>query len=250
VLKIVSWNVHQLHLWDQIGDAELALLQECPPAGDLAAGGTVHPADGDWATGDAGWRTAVAIRNACPVEAAGVSLTDLHSAAVDPLGVSRSGTVAAVRITPPQGSPLIVASVYARWEGDKGDAIYADADAHRILSDLSAFSTSTKPRDDLIVAGDWNLLHGYGEDGHPYWKARYDTVFARAEALGLRYLGPEYPRGRRTDPRPSEMPSESLTAPTYRTRWQNPLTATRQLDPTRPRVRHRSNRGPQSQSRP
>lgn len=46
---------------------------------------------------------------------------------------------------------------------------------------------STRHR--LIVAGDWNILRGYGEYGSKYWKARYDTVFDRAEALGLRFVG-------------------------------------------------------------
>jgi hypothetical protein len=53
----------------------------------------------------------------------------------------------------------------------------------------------------LIVAGDWNLLRGYGEHGDRYWQARYDTVFARAETLGLSFVGPEYPNGRQASPR-------------------------------------------------
>ena len=60
----------------------------------------------------------------------------------------------------------------------------ADGTAHRILSDLSPLLGGRRVPHRLIVAGDWNLLRGYGENGDGYWKARYDTVFDRAEALG------------------------------------------------------------------
>lgn len=45
----------------------------------------------------------------------------------------------------------------------------------------------------LIVAGDWNVLRGYGENGDEYWRARYDTVFERAEALCCLSSGPSTP---------------------------------------------------------
>jgi hypothetical protein len=75
-------------------------------------------------------------------------------------------------------------SVYAAWEkvGARGRG-YADGSAHRILSDLSSLADRRDHR--LVIAGDWNLLRGYGEHGDGYWKARYDTVIERAEALGL-----------------------------------------------------------------
>jgi hypothetical protein len=66
-------------------------------------------------------------------------------------------------------------SVHAAWEKAAGSG-YADGSAHRILSDLSALATSARHR--LIVAGDWNVLRGYGEHGDPYWQARYATVFS------------------------------------------------------------------------
>jgi hypothetical protein len=50
---------------------------------------------------------------------------------------------------------------------------------------------------------------------HGYWKARYDTVFERAEALGLRFVGPQYPNGRQADPWPVELPRDSLCVPTF-----------------------------------
>jgi hypothetical protein len=78
--------------------------------------------------------------------------------------------------------------------------------------------------------GDWNLLRGYGEHGDRYWQARYDTVFARAETLGLRFVGPEYPNGRQASPWPKELPLDSRCVPTFHHSGQSPGSATRQLD--------------------
>jgi hypothetical protein len=70
-----------------------------------------------------------------------------------------------------------------------------------------------------------------GEHGSPYWKARYDTVFARMEALGLRLVGPWAPGGgSQAMPWPAELPPDSRNVPTYRTRQKKPETGTRQLD--------------------
>ena len=55
-------------------------------------------------------------------------------------------------------------------------------------------------------------------------------MFSRAEALGLQFVGPEYPNGRRADPWPDELPRESRCVPTYHHSRQTPATATRQLD--------------------
>lgn len=229
MLKLTSWNVHQRPFWDAAGDTDILLLQECPATLRDAPGWTTYPSDGDWATGASRWRTAVAVRSGSR-EATAPRLADLHSPDEGVLRVSRSGTVSAVQIEVDGSRPLIVASVYARWEGDNNDEIYADANAHRLLSDLSTYITSTRPRYDVIIAGDWNILYGYGEEGRPYWKARYDSVFARAKALGLTYAGPQFPNGRQADPWPLELPTDSLNVPTYYSRSQQPATATRQLD--------------------
>jgi hypothetical protein len=56
------------------------------------------------------------------------------------------------------------------------------------------------------------VLLGYGEGGSPYRKARYDTVFARMEALGLPLVGPSAPEGGVPPDRwPSELPTGSTT---------------------------------------
>lgn len=125
------------------------------------------------------------------------------------------------------GFTFTAVSVYAAWERS-GGRVYADGSAHRILSDLSGLIDRRNHR--LIVAGDWNILRGYGEYGSPYWKRRYDSVFDRAEALGLQFVGPQAPHGRQADPWPDELPRDSLCVPTFHHNRQKSSTATRQLD--------------------
>ncbi len=62
------------------------------------------------------------------------------------------------------------------------------------------------------------------------FKDRHATVFERAEALGLVFVGPQAPNGRQADPWPSELPLDSRCVPTYYHNRQTPETATRQLD--------------------
>ena len=46
----------------------------------------------------------------------------------------------------------------------------------------------------LLVAGDWNITRGWDEE-ETAWAMRYNTVFARLEAMGLRVVGPCGERG-------------------------------------------------------
>jgi hypothetical protein len=129
---------------------------------------------------------------------------------------------------------ITLASLYGLWETPVARTgsnwIYADASVHRLVSDLSALIGRQKGHK-LIAAGDLNVLYGYGEYGSPYWKARYDTVFARMEALGLGLVGPQAPGGgAQAMPWPAELPLDSRNVPTYRTRQKKPETGTRQLD--------------------
>jgi hypothetical protein len=106
-----------------------------------------------------------------------------------------------------------VASVYAVWERTAQGLLFADGSAHRVLSDLSMLMSSRQHR--LLVAGDWNVLLGYREHGDSWFKDRYATVFARADALGLRFVGPRFPNGRQAEPWPTELPADSDCVPTY-----------------------------------
>ena len=83
------------------------------------------------------------------------------------LVVSAAGTVAAAHIVPKDGIAFIAVSLYARWEKPHPrtptnfSVGYADAMAHRAISDLSAFIGYIDPsRHRILVAGDFNLIHG------------------------------------------------------------------------------------------
>ena len=141
--------------------------------------------------------------------------------------VSRAGSIAAADVIVDGVSAFRAVSVYAAWETaarGKDDATPRHTGSCRICPRCLLAATSGN------VAGDWNILHGYGESGDEYWKARYDSVFGRATALGLRFVGPQHPNGRQADPWPDELPRESLCVPTFHHSGQTPTTATRQLD--------------------
>lgn len=239
MLKILSWNIaHRTKPWRELlaSNADVALLQEAkPPPPDIADKVGVDRAP---------WKIEAKGFN-CPWRAAVVSLSKrvkvdfidalpLAEAPGRSLGVSRPGTLAAADITDPDThEQFTLVSLYGFWESPRSKAkrawIYADASVHRLISDLSVFIASeTKHR--IIAAGDLNILHGYGEKGNEYWAKRYATVFDRMSALGLEFVGPQYPNGSKAKPRPAELPAESANVPTYHTARQGPAGATRQLD--------------------
>ena len=233
MIRLVSWNLGGRDLWrDLLGlGADVALLQEArPPTPEWAL--EVVPADmTTWSTAgwaQRKWRTAVALLSDR------VALDPRPTVAIEAMtsetdwAVSRQGTVAAADVKVGEQTIFTAASVYALWEGTPQGLIFADGSAHRILSDLSVLMPSPNHR--LLVAGDWNILFGYGEYGNSYYKDRYATVFARAEALGLQFVGPQHPNGRQAEPWPDELPTDSLCVPTYHHNRQTPATATRQLD--------------------
>ena len=159
--------------------------------------------------------------------------TPIEKAQDDDLTVNRAGTLDAAIVTPPTGKAFVVVSMYALWEKPhpttRSSGIYADAAVHRLISDISVFVGQQKGHR-ILAAGDLNILHGYGDHGSVYWASRYATVFDRMRALGLSFVGPQAPAGRRADPWPDELPRTSHNVPTYHTNHQMPATATRQLD--------------------
>ena len=231
MLRIWSWNVNGRHLWDRLagGEVDVALLQEAPvPPGPWEDRVVPHPAAG-WGT--AGWskplRTAVvAVSDTALLEPR--PLRAVEERVPGALLVSRPGTLAAADVVV-AGERITLVSMYAAWEGRRPGRIYADAAAHRLLSDLSGIVNDARSHR-IIAAGDLNVLYRYGEHGGSYWAARYATVFDRAEAMGLRFMGPQAPHGRQANPRPAELPEGSRAVPTYHTRRQGPLGTTRQLD--------------------
>jgi len=238
-IRIVSWNIGGRDAaWRQLAaddTVDVALLQESKaPPQDVEF--DVFGAEAGRTT--AGWerrafRTAV-VRCSDRVQVVGEPLVrPLGLAGRDELAVSRPGTLAVAKVVPLNDQPFTVASVYAAWERPVPWAqdgwIYADASAHRLVSDLAALVSSQRGHR-ILVSGDWNILQGYGEHGSPYWAGRYQTVFDRLEAIGLQFVGPKQPHGIPASPVPAELPPDSRNVPTYRTSEQDPATGQRQLD--------------------
>ena len=237
MLKLVSWNMaHRAELWRALSDKwDAALLQEAcePPA---AISKAVDVGDGPWLTNGIKkrrWRTAVVGLNP-RVGVDRIPALSLSEAGDGDFGVTRLGTLAAANVEGPDTHKIYtLISMYALWEkphhSTGSNWIFADASAHRLASDIPCLVGQEKGHR-MIVAGDLNILNGYGEYGSQYWRARYNGVFDRFKAIGLNFVGPKYPNGRQANPWPSELPVESLNVPTYYTNRQSPLTATRQLD--------------------
>jgi len=131
--------------------------------------------------------------------------------------VSVPGTIALAEIVLRNGEAITVVSAYSKWEYTypKKRPNFADASAHRVISDISSLVSSSEDHK-IIVAGDWNIFHGYGDDGSDYWKSRYQTVFGRMEALGLKFVGPYCSGGIQVSRNPSYFPSDSKNVPTFR----------------------------------
>ena len=205
-MKIVSWNIAgSREPWRRLldMDADIALLQEAgKPPPEVAACIDVNP--GPWRTAPSGWhlpwRTAV-VRLSKRVQVEWIETKAIEDAASGELAVSHPGTLAAATVTPPDGEPIVVVSMYAPWRKPHTSSswIVSDASAHRVVSDLSLL-IGRQQGHRIVAAGDLNILHGYGEGGSAYWAARYQTVFTRMEALGAslrRSAGaPRRPAGR------------------------------------------------------
>ena len=266
-VTVVSWNIARRHEpWRQLlqMDADVALLQEAAPPPDEVArlrDATLPPAEGAgpldigpreaWdshAWNSEWWRgRGKALYDRWPMV---VRLSDRVDVEwfkqVGPAGwpeqdeidVSGIGTIAAARVTPRDGStkPFIAVSMYARWMAphpsrNRPSWIYSDASVHRIISDLSAFIASTNPSTHrILAAGDLNMIYGATDDNPLALPARDRTVTDRMDALGMEFLGPQYPAGRRMCPSPQGLPPDTRNVPTYYTTSQSPATAQNQLD--------------------
>ena len=159
--------------------------------------------------------------------------------AEDEIAVSGIGTIAAARVVPIEDGtePFIAISMYARWMSPhpstrtKWRVGHSDGSAHRILSDLSAFIGDADPASHrIIAAGDLNMVYGGIAIEPQSLAARDQTVFERFKALGLELVGPQFPAGRKAEPTPLGLPSDSGNVPTYHTTSQAPDTAQSQLD--------------------
>lgn len=233
MVRLVSWNVGHSQPWEHLDGVDVALLQELrqPPA---AWGDRITPSRAEpWAT--AGYQRrpfrAAVVRVSDAVTLNSKPMGDMATADPSAFAVSRPGSLAAADVLR-DGAVLFTAiSMYAAWETAEGHTtIYADASAHRIISDVATLVHNQNDHC-IVAAGDLNILRGYGEDGSRYWATRYKTVFDRLEAMGVTYVGPSVKEGvRQAEPWPDELPPGSPNVPTYYSSHQTPASARRQLD--------------------
>ena len=161
-----------------------------------------------------------------------ISLTE-----ADEIAVSGIGTIAAARVIPKDSGskPFIAVSMYARWKEThtsvKGSLTYPDGSAHCIISDLSTFIGNTDPRSHrILAAGDLNMTYGTLDNFSKSLALREQTVWDRMQALGLEFLGPQCPDGRKAKHPTDSLPSDTKNVPTFHSAKQTPETAENQLD--------------------
>lgn len=221
MVKIVCWNIaKRSQPWNELLEmgVDVALLQEADPVA-LPAPAETSPYLLERTSGYDRLPLVVKLSDNVqvewfkPVNAAQVSIEP------DEVAVSDSNTIAAARVTPlPDGEPFMVFSMYARWirpaVKTSWSAGYADASAHRIISDLSAFIGYLNPASHrILAAGDLNTIY---QETRYSLQPRDTTVFDRMEALGLEFIGPRWPDAdRQANPVPMGLPSDTENVPTY-----------------------------------
>ena len=249
----VSWNIgKRLAPWHQLVDigADVALLQEVgrvpqEVADRIDTGPREHWDSHVW---NSHWhegrfeklfdRWPMVVKLSDRVEVEWFSqVSPISELRQDEIAVSGIGTIAAARITPRDGVPFIAVSMYARWikphplANSRWFVGYQDGSAHRIISDLSTFMGSTDPSTHrILAAGDLNMIYGATDDNRLALPARDRTVTDRMDALGMEFLGPRYPDGRRACPTPIGLPPDSRNVPTFYATGRSPRAAQHQLD--------------------
>ena len=244
MIKVVSWNLAKrqepwawLHEMGREGKADVALVQEASrwPRGNERPLQKGEEEFWDKDLYDRRCRV-IPLSDRVQVEhfrqvPAGIGVSE------DEVGVSGLGTIAVAKVIP-NDSPenaFIAVSMYAQWirvHPCTGKRYIVSADsAHRILSDLSTFIADTKypTQHRILAAGDLNMFYGAirRKLSDP---ERERTVWERFDALGLEFLGPQFPHGRKAISTQPDVPTDTRNVPTYRTARQSPQEANRQLD--------------------
>ena len=230
MIKVVSWNIaKRQEPWRELvqvareADVDLALLQEAgiPPedlVDQIEYEGRVFS---DRQLYDR-WPLVVKLSDRVTVEPYRqvAPISDLGEE--DAIGVSDIGTVAAARVIPHgnEDEAFVAVSMYARWLSphpatESSSWIYSDASAHRIISDLTAFIGYYDAANyRILAAGDLNMFYG-AIGSRLSMPQRERTVWDRMQALGLEFLGPQAPHGRRSIAALDDVPPDTKNVPTY-----------------------------------
>ena len=251
MITVVSWNIDKSRAaWDQLlqMDADVALLQEVGNglAKEITGVKTGSQAHWDSHVWNSCWykdrwprlfdRWSMVVKLSDRVEVEWFKqVSPVSGTREDEIAVSGIGAIAAARIIPQDSQPFIAVSMYARWLDPhptvESNWIVSDASAHRIISDLSAFIGSMDPSTHrILVAGDLNIYYGMVNEVENGFAVRERTVWDRMDALGLEFLGPQFPNGRQAFPTPKCLPHDTKNVPTYHANRGSPVTAENQLD--------------------
>ncbi len=235
MVKIVCWNINRnADACTELRkmDADVALLQEVGKGAARRMADILGEAETwDWDLSDV-WPAVVRLSDRVKVDVfRPVAPEEDADITRNAIAVSDRRTVAAARVTPLRtGRAFLVFSVYARWltrhpgayhstsgKGGRPFRIYSDGSAHRIISDLSAFIGHTNPlAHRMVVAGDLNTFYGAKENNRLEKPARAQTIFDRMQALGLDFVGPQWPDAdRQADPVPQGLPKDTRNVPTW-----------------------------------
>ena len=224
--KIVCWNINRsdaAYPALQEMAADIALLQEVSPnyVPDGIDVGPYKP----WDKHSYGrWPAVVKLSDRVEVKwFEPVPLNEEE--AEDKVAVSDLPTLAAAQVTPlPDGEPFIVVSMYARCyrlhplarDGSEPIPEFADASAHRIISDLSGFiADANPPNHRIIAAGDLNAIYGAREESIWETPIRAQTIFDRMNAIGMEFVGPRAGDGsRKADPPTDDVRPSTCNVPT------------------------------------
>ncbi len=237
MVKIVCWNIRRspaAYPALQEMDADIALLQEVGRSAAEQMQGALGGSEErwDWDKHDR-WPAVVKLSDRVDVEWFRPIPLMAKKEEDDEIAVSDLPTLAAAQVTPlPDGEPFIVVSMYARWYwphplarnapvirklGTEVIREFADASAHRIISDLSGFIAHTNPANHrIIAAGDLNTIRGAVEGSRNEMPIRAKTIFDRMTAIGMEFMGPRADEGgRKADPPSVDVPLDTCNVPTY-----------------------------------
>ena len=154
------------------------------------------------------------------------------------IAVSGIGTIAAARIAPRGRTreAFVAVSMYARWI--KTSPYNRQSLEGRCIGRVGA----PDPVGPLRVRRPPRSVpaphpcrrrpqHVFGAKGHELsLPERERSVWARFEALGLEFLGPQAPNGRQATTPPPDVPADTSNVPTHALKGQSPEAANRQLD--------------------